>query len=242
MSLRALYMLEILLYLFDCEHKTIWPVHNFGSHYRWLKDRIFVLLPPANVVCEGYVFTRVCHSFCSRGGWSTWQGTPPRADTPRDQVHPPGPGTSPWTRYTPWSRHPPDQIHPSPPGPGTPPRADTPSPRDQVPPDQVHTPLGPGTPPWDQVHPPEQTPPQTRYTPLGTRYSPPEQSMLGGTVNVRVVRILLECNLVHSCFLIHIRTSWHHCIREIRNRCNAWLLYWMFYLQELKSISGVTPA
>ena len=26
------------------------------------------LLPPANVVCEGYVFTRVCHSFCSWGG------------------------------------------------------------------------------------------------------------------------------------------------------------------------------
>ena len=25
-------------------------------------------LPPANVVCEGYVFTRVCHSFCSQGG------------------------------------------------------------------------------------------------------------------------------------------------------------------------------
>ena len=26
------------------------------------------LLPPANVVCEGYVFTGVCHSFCSQGG------------------------------------------------------------------------------------------------------------------------------------------------------------------------------
>ena len=25
-------------------------------------------LPPANVVCEGYVFTGVCHSFCSQGG------------------------------------------------------------------------------------------------------------------------------------------------------------------------------
>ena len=27
-----------------------------------------MLLPPANVVCEGYVFTGVCHSFCSQGG------------------------------------------------------------------------------------------------------------------------------------------------------------------------------
>ena len=26
------------------------------------------LLPPANVVCDGYVFTGVCHSFCSQGG------------------------------------------------------------------------------------------------------------------------------------------------------------------------------
>ena len=37
-----------------------------------------------------------------------------------------------------------------------------------TPPDQVHTPLGPGTPSWDQVH-----PPGTRYTPhaeLAWRY------------------------------------------------------------------------
>ena len=27
----------------------------------------FLLLPPANEVCEGYVFTRVCQSFCSGG-------------------------------------------------------------------------------------------------------------------------------------------------------------------------------
>ena len=30
------------------------------------------LLPPANEVCEGYVFTRVCQSFCSQGGWHVW--------------------------------------------------------------------------------------------------------------------------------------------------------------------------
>ena len=49
--------------------------------------------------CEGYVFTSVC---LSTGG-----------EVP-DQVHPPGPGTSPRTRYTPQ-----DQVHPL--GPGTPP-------------------------------------------------------------------------------------------------------------------------
>ena len=27
-----------------------------------------LFLPPANEVCEGYVFTPVCQSFCSRGG------------------------------------------------------------------------------------------------------------------------------------------------------------------------------
>ena len=73
------------------------------------------------------------------------------------------------------------------------------------PPSQVH-PLGPGTPPWDQVPPRPGTPPRTRYTP-GTRYPPgPGTPPLGpgtllvsplrDTVNVRVVRILLECNLV----------------------------------------------
>ena len=32
----------------------------------WLYVHV-TLLPPANVVCEGYVFTGVCHSFCSQG-------------------------------------------------------------------------------------------------------------------------------------------------------------------------------
>ena len=29
-----------------------------------------LLLPPANEVYEGYVFTPVCQSFCSGGGWT----------------------------------------------------------------------------------------------------------------------------------------------------------------------------
>ena len=94
--------------------------------------------------CEGYVFTGMC---LSTGG-----GVP-------DQVHPPGPGTtppdhvlSPRTRYTP-------------PEPGTHPGKYNRT-------DQVH--------PWDQVH-----PPRTRYTPwAGTpprpgtppgKYNPPDQ-------------------------------------------------------------------
>ena len=78
-----------------------------------------------------------------------------------DQVHPLGPGTTPWTRYTPLGPGtPPDQVHPldqvHPPGPGT------------HPPDQVHPP-GPGTPPRTRYT------PQTRYTPLDQVHPPPDQ-------------------------------------------------------------------
>ena len=41
----------------------------------------FCFLPPANELCEGYVFTPVCQSFCSEGdclgsggGWGVWRG------------------------------------------------------------------------------------------------------------------------------------------------------------------------
>ena len=58
-----------------------------------------ILLPPAIVVCEGYVFTRVCHSvqggFCLTACWDTTPQeqtspqsrlpTPPGADTPPAQ-------------------------------------------------------------------------------------------------------------------------------------------------------------
>ena len=89
--------------------------------------------------------------------------------TPRDQVHPPGPGAppgpgtlppgpgTPQTRYIPQTRSTPlDQVHP--PRPGTPPRTRY-TPWDQVPPRIRYTP-GSGTPL-----------PQTRYTPR-TRYTP----------------------------------------------------------------------
>ena len=76
-------------------------------------------------------------------------GTPPRTSprtryTPRDQVHPPGPGTPRQDQV-----HPPAHVH-HPPGPGTPPRT-------RYPPETRYTlPPGPGTPSWDQVPPPDQ--------------------------------------------------------------------------------------
>ena len=54
-------------------------------------------LPPANEVCEGYVFTRVCHSV--HGAGSTWAGIPPGIRYP------------PRTRYTPRTRYPPGAVH-----------------------------------------------------------------------------------------------------------------------------------
>ena len=43
-------------------------------------------------------------------------------------------------------------------------------------------------------------PPGSRH-PLRSRHPPPEQTMLGDTVNARAVRILLECNLVLKMYL-----------------------------------------
>ena len=82
-------------------------------------------------------------------------------------------GCSPQTRHThPRSRPP----HQAPPG------ADTP-------PEQTH----PGSRPPRSRHPRTDPPRRSRHPPGA---DPPEQSMLGDTVNERAVRILLECNLV----------------------------------------------
>ena len=78
----------------------------------------YLLLPPANEVCEGYAFTRVCHSVhrwwgvCLRACWDTIP-RPPGPGTPQDQVPPPGPGTPPRTRHPLGSRpSPPGSRHP----------------------------------------------------------------------------------------------------------------------------------
>ena len=103
------------------------------------------LLPPANEVWGKVIFLHL-FVILFTGEYLT--------HTPRDQVHPPGPGTPPRPGTPPGTRYPL--------GPGTPPW------------DQVH-PLRPGTPPgtrytpWDQVH------PRTRYTVPRIRYTPQDQ-------------------------------------------------------------------
>ena len=94
------------------------------------KIKPMVLLPPANEVCVGYVFTLVC---LFRGG-STWAVTPSRTGTPPGRYTPgrfiPWAGTPPG-RYTPWAGTPPGQVHllgrytPPPPWAGTPSQAGT---------------------------------------------------------------------------------------------------------------------
>ena len=75
---------------------------------------------------QGNIFTPVCHS--------VHRGVPGQVP-PWDQVHPPGPGTSP----TPWDQvHLPDQVH---------------SPWDQVHPQTRYI-------PWDHVPPQDQVPPE----------------------------------------------------------------------------------
>ena len=98
-----------------------------GNLVIFYKRNNSVVITPANEVCEGYVFTPVCQSFCSGGclpqcmlGYTPpSRSRPPRADTP-------------WSRhpqskympqcmlgYTPWSRPPWEQT--APPGADPPP-------------------------------------------------------------------------------------------------------------------------
>ena len=122
-----------------------------------------------------------------------------------DQIHPPGTRYTPQTRYTPLR----DQVHP--PGPGAPPGPGTSSLGPGTPPGTRYIPQTRYTPLRDQVHPPGPgTPPRTRYTPRDQVHppepgTPPLQSMLGDMVNARAVRILLECNLVHTKRLCLLR-------------------------------------
>ena len=79
---------------------------------------LHAFLPPANEVCKGYVFTRVCHSV-HRGCLSQCMlGYTPGADTTQEQTpprsrYPPGADTPTWEQTpsradTPsWGRHPP---------------------------------------------------------------------------------------------------------------------------------------
>ena len=89
--------------------KKIWMQIRFEKNgCRHCIHASFILLPPANEVCEGYVFTRVCHSV--HGGVesaSVHAGIPP----PRDQVTPRA--DTPQSRHlqTSRSRHPSGAVH-----------------------------------------------------------------------------------------------------------------------------------
>ena len=140
------------------------------------------------------LFTGGCLPQCMLG-YTPWEQTPPRADTPHL-------GTRPLrSRHPPWplGADPPQTRHPQtkhPPGPDPPeqtPRSIHPleqTPLEQTPPEQTHHP------------PPDQTPPSpgTRHPLPRDQTHPTPQSMLGDTVNTRAVRILLECNLVSLFF------------------------------------------
>ena len=47
--------------------------HTDGNISLHVSAQLDLFLPPANEVCEGYVFTCVCQSFCSQGGCA-WPG------------------------------------------------------------------------------------------------------------------------------------------------------------------------
>ena len=134
-----------------------------------------MFLPPANVVCEGYVFTRVCQSFCSRGGGGGVHAThTPHYACPLPSCHtcpPPLPCT------------PPGHVCPSAthtPLPCLPPRHTCLPPLPCIPP-------GPHMPP-PVMHTPCHTCPPAMHPPTTLRHA----------VNERAVRILLECILVSS--------------------------------------------
>ena len=79
-----LYILSVLVFSVNKVHFcTIRKLKTFNFICFQLK----LLLPLANEVYEGYVFTRVCQSFCSQRG-STWAGTPPLAGTPPGRYTP----------------------------------------------------------------------------------------------------------------------------------------------------------
>ena len=108
---------------------SVFPTDNTFLHIRVVPH----FLPIATKLLEGNVFTPVCQSFCSQGGWGVclsvcWDSRPP---TP--------PGTDP-----PGADSPPGADTPS-----TPPGADNPHrrrhPREQTPPRSRH-PLGADTP------------------------------------------------------------------------------------------------
>ena len=145
------------------------------------------LLPAATKLGQGNIFTSVCQEFCLGGCLPQCMlgYTPPLragADTPQEQT-PLQDQTPPQSRHAPKGRPPAKSRHPQtrhPPRPDTP-QEQTPAHQEQTPPKR--------RPPQEQTHPQSRHPPRAD-TPLRADTPPPH------TVNVRPVRILLECILV----------------------------------------------
>ena len=118
---------------------------------------------------QGNIFTSVCQEFCPQGGRVS---ASLHAGIPPLGADTPRTRYPPWTRRTtPWSRPPPEQ---------TPLEADNPQTR--------HS-------PWDQTPPSGADDPPRPGTPTGSR--PPRNRTPPPRINVRPVRILLECILVY---------------------------------------------
>ena len=177
-----------------------------GHLVRLLVSYIFsILLPPANVVCEGYVFTGVCLSTggVSREGGtpqkeaSPWQGVPP----PPGRRHPPGmenppEGGTPLARRPPGRRHPPARRPPPHPleG-GTPPEGGIPWQGD--PPPQKKHPLEGGTPPARR--------------PLEGGTPPPTATAAGGT----------HPTGMHSCIWLWTGPVWWTSVSRVNFKLNG---------------------
>ena len=141
-----------------------------------------VLLPPTSKVCEVYVFTPVCQSFCSQG--STWAGTHPGQVLPL--------GRYPLSRYTlsgkvhhPWE--------------STFPRVGTP-PLGRYRPGKYNPPAG--TPPG-QVQPQAGTSPQNSAIGHAGRYGPNGCCACCWNAFLLIVFLLLFLSLKTFTFLIY---------------------------------------
>ena len=69
-------------------------------------------LPPANVVCEGYVFTGVCLSTRGGGSASVHAGMSPQEADPPQEAHPPKRQTPPKKQTLPQEADPPKRQTP----------------------------------------------------------------------------------------------------------------------------------
>ena len=99
-----------LFYLVRTRFLFVKEINIWSQHFDTYWCRNYFHLIHRFEVCEGYVSTPGCQSFCSQGGRVPGQVHPPRAGP--GQVHPRA-GTPPLGRYTPLGRNTPSgEVHP----------------------------------------------------------------------------------------------------------------------------------